>query len=258
MKLLVEVSSSCYSSTMTNIKGKHLEILADLQSLTEMIEPFKERYFAFINANPCEDIPIVPWYTVESVENDDYVSSVPRGKTSLSLEHYSMEFSVNNIEYFDSGSSSNQGVSFMAEHQYILEGAICDDSRFFTIPYEYFTDPETWEAEVLKRVKTRNELAATVARAIFPNVPAEVVQTAYYLLDETIEIDVNDQEVFVESLYLMVALDVNLLPQEGEPGYQNLYGQNNVFLNTETGTIEIVRTVLDKTLDMSPWFSRIG
>lgn len=258
------MSPTCYPSSMTNIKGKHSEILSGLQSLIDAVQPFKERYFAFITANPCADIPIVPWYSVEDVEDHDYLA----GLTSFSHEHYSMELSISYLNDDSDITTDNLGgIVFSAEHEYIRDGLICDDSRFFPIPYEYFTNPEAWEEEILKRVKARNELAEAVAREIFPTMPADVVKSAYYILDETMEIDVNDQEVYIESMFLIVNLNTDLLIQAGEPGNWNAYGQDKIFLNTTTGDIElnagtgalkVVHSGLKNTFDMSEWSSRIG
>lgn len=244
---------------MTNFKEKHFKLLSDIQSLYNAAEPLKERYHAFISANPCEDLAIVPWYTVEEAEGYDYLGN-PIGKVKLSVKSYALELPelpLWELDYNDFKThAESKGITYQTERNYIDENVICDDSRFFTIPYEYFHDPEQWEAEVLTRIQTRNEIVAEVARVLYPEISFKTAPEGYYLMDDTVEIDVNGQEVYLEMVFLEVTFGTDQLPQEGEPGYRKLNCKNSFYLNTETGDLDTNDEVLPNAIDMSRWVGK--
>lgn len=156
---------------MTNIRENHYEMLSLLDQFHEDVTPLKERFYNFIVKNPCKDIPCVPDSSFYGLVPDKNDENVP-----LPVEHFHIEIPIQPLSKEDKASQPT-GVSFHAEFEAEDEfGDELTDEGYFSIPYEYFDNPDAWEADVLARIERRRVLARKMIEIVCPEAPEEIIK----------------------------------------------------------------------------------
>lgn len=162
----------------------YTQLVAGLREYIEATKPLKERFYKFIAANQCSDIPGIPEYRITDSEGFDSGGDygVP---TPLPVESYQLDFqyylsSMYPQEENDSAPTTPlgalyQNITYDYEYNTVYE---------FIIPEAYMEDPDAWEADALKRIEARERLAALVMKTVLPEPSSLDPTSAYYTTND--------------------------------------------------------------------------
>lgn len=222
----------------------YTELVADLQEYVETTEPLKERFYNFISDNQCSDIPGIPEYRITDIEGIDSCGDygVP---TPVPVDRYQLDFQYYLPMHPREDNDSAPATPLGAVYQTITYDYDYNTVYEFTIPDAYMEDPEAWEADALKRIETREQLAALVMKTVLPELPPLEPNSAYYTTHDVSPWSYRDKPC----LHLMISipgvetshddeewhsLSVDLLT--GEVQYQG--DQNDTAINIHSILVE--------------------
>ncbi|MBC9704514.1 MAG: hypothetical protein H9W81_05775 [Enterococcus sp.] len=226
-------------------------LVNEMKEYAQRMEPYKKRFYKFISENPCSDIQMVPFYNIESETiydyNSDVVKTIPLKVNSFNLDFPSFPHVLNQPENV---LNNIEGAVYQAE----IRDYDDVEYRSFIIPDAYMEDPSAWEAEVLKRIEIRENLADMVIKRLFPNAPAEVKISSIY--------SINEADPWIEKKLttdrLIIRLNTELLPKKNEPNFVNLDSWGNIFLHLETGDVLIMEEVIPHVIPSFKGIEEVG
>ncbi|MBC9704513.1 MAG: hypothetical protein H9W81_05770 [Enterococcus sp.] len=159
----------------------YTELVSDLREYIEATKPLKERFYEFIATNSCSDIPGIPEYQI--TDSEGYDSGGHYGiPTPVPVERYQLDFQyyLSSMYPQEENDTTPPTIPLGARYQSITYDYDYTSIYEFFIPEAYMEDPDAWEADVLKRIEAREQLAALVMKTVLPELPPLEPNSAYY------------------------------------------------------------------------------
>lgn len=244
--------------TISSVKPKmptYGQLIKEMKEYARGMEPYKKRFYKFISENSCSDIPMVPSHhiTPETIysANGDVIKTIPVRVSTYNLDFPSFPSSPDSQNKSNDVLDSIEGAPYRAEI-YNYQDDI--DYRTFVIPDAYMENPSAWEEEVLRLIEIRESIADAVIKAVFPNAPKEAKKESLYTFD--INAPTLNMEKSTERI--LIRLNPEFLPKEGEPYYQALYGANSLFVTLATGEVSTLSEIIPGAIPSYTGIEKVG
>lgn len=124
-----------YNIGWQDAEERYNQILENQKIFTESVAPLAKRFHRFLLTHQPYNVITVPVFNVDDKENS------PSGP--VVFEDFTLLFNEMSQKFSDRGETA--GLEYLFE-DWDEDVSV---SQFFTVPFEYFEDPNAWETKVL-------------------------------------------------------------------------------------------------------------